>query len=598
MSSEELHRTQQALANAQHQIRVLSTFVTLTQAASRTSDLETLAQHAQAVLQVNVPGLQAAFYRRVEGRWVAQVTTEGIPEDLRAVLQQGLSLKTPCFVQAVEAGEPTFFEDWNAEEQQIPFAGEFRGVALAPYFRDGQPHAMLTVGIRSTGTWTAEQRQLFTSVYEALFSAQQREIQSDFEERELGLQAFVQMTEAIGVGTDRLEAAVRAHDLLLELLPGWSFGYCELQGDVWKTLLADVPDPRLRQLLHDGLPVDTPGYQAAVQAGGPVFFDGWNAAEQRFAHTGAYGAVGFYPYLRRGRPAAMLMIGSQQERVWKPQDRAVFGAVGRSLELALERAWAAAELENSYRLLQRSNLELKAANQELEAFAYSASHDLRTPVRHVKGFTELIRRALKGGQPEKAARPLEVLDEAADQMTRMIDAMLELSRSTRQPLLRQDVSLSRLVQDARHDVLDELEGRQIEWRLGTLPTVSGDRATLRQVMTNLLSNAVKFTRRTERPVIEVWTDESEDGWTVWIRDNGAGFDPAYQAKLFGPFQRLHLQKDFEGTGIGLATVRRIILRHGGRVAASSSPGQGATFSFTLPREVQGDQEDEQLTLGG
>ncbi|MFC6666509.1 ATP-binding protein [Deinococcus radiopugnans] len=195
-------------------------------------------------------------------------------------------------------------------------------------------------------------------------------------------------------------------------------------------------------------------------------------------------------------------------------------------------------------------------------------------MRHVKGFTELIRRALNGGHPEKAARPLEVLDEAADQMTRMIDAMLDLSRSTRQPLLRQDVALGQLVQDARQDVLDELEGRQIEWRLGALPTVRGDRATLRQVMTNLLSNAVKFTRRREHPVIEVWTDEDEAGWTVSVRDNGAGFDPAYQAKLFGPFQRLHLQKDFEGTGIGLATVRRIILRHGGASPPAVRRGRG------------------------
>jgi signal transduction histidine kinase len=598
LSADELRRTQQALADAQQQVRALSAFVTLTQATARTSDLETLARHAQTILQAHFPGLQAAFYRQVGGRWVAQVTTEGLPDDLLALIRQGLPLETPCFAQTVKAGTPTFFDHWNAAAQQIPLTGDFSAVALAPYFRGVHPHAMLTVGFSGAGVWSPEQRQLFSSVYEALLSAQQREIQSDFEERELGLQAFMQLTEAIGVGTDRFEAAGRARDLLLELLPGWSFGYSELQGDLWRALLVDVPDPALRQSLYDGLPLDTPGYQAAVQAGGPVFFEACNAAERQLQHSEAYGAVAFYPYLRRGQPIAMVVIGSRQEQVWKPQDRAVFAAVGRSLELALERAWAATELDHSYRLLQRSNLELKAANQELEAFAYSASHDLRTPVRHVKGFTELIRRALKAGQPEKAARPLEVLDEAADQMTRMIDAMLELSRSTRQPLLRQDVSLSRLVQDARQDVLDELEGREIEWRLGALPTVQGDRATLRQVMTNLLSNAVKFTRRAEHPVIEVWTDETEDGWTVWVRDNGAGFDPAYQAKLFGPFQRLHLQKDFEGTGIGLATVRRIILRHGGRVAASSSPGQGATFSFTLPREVQGDREEEQLTLGG
>lgn len=320
LSSEPFHPLQQALADAQQQIRVLSTFVALTQAASQTSDLETLARHAQEALQANLPGLQAAFYRRVGGRWVAQVTTAGLPEALQAVLQQGLSLETPSFVQAVDAGEPIFFDDWNAREQQIPLAEGFRSVALAPYFRGGQPHAMLTVAFGRAEAWTEQRRQLFISVHQALLSAQQREIQSDFEERELGLQAFVKLTEAIGVGTDHLEAAQRAHDLLLELLPGWSFGYYELQGDLWKALLADVPDPTLRQLLYDGLPADTPGFRAAVQAGGPVFFDHWNAAEQGFAHTEAYGVAAF-TLPAPGAAVAMFVIGSQHERVWKSQDR-------------------------------------------------------------------------------------------------------------------------------------------------------------------------------------------------------------------------------------------------------------------------------------
>ncbi|OLV20069.1 sensor histidine kinase [Deinococcus marmoris] len=584
MTSEELLNTRQALAEAQQQIKVLSTFMALTQAAATISDLEMLARSAQEVLQAHIPGLQAAFYRCVGERWVAQQTTDGLSPEFLDLVRHGLPLDTPPFAQTVQAGGPMFFEDWDAGKQRVPFTEAFGAVALAPYFRDGRPGAVLAIGLVGASVWTPEQRQLFSAVHQAVLGAQQRGIQTELHERQLGLEAFMQLTEAIGVGTDRVEAAQRARDLLLELLPEWSFGYYELQDGLWKALLAEVPDPVLREALAAGLPISTPSFQAAVGAGGPVFFDEWDAAEQRFDHSEGYGVTGFYPYLRRGQPIAMFAIGSPQRR-WQPQERAVFLAVSRSLELALERGWAAAELEASYRQLERSNDELMAANGELEAFAYSASHDLRTPVRHVKGFTELIRRALDSGQPEKAERSLNVLDEAADQMTRMIDAMLELSRSTRQPLRREDVSLSQLVDEARQDVHDELAGREIEWRLGALPTVPGDRATLRQVMTNLLSNAVKFTRRAAQPVIEVWTDEDEDGWTVWVRDNGAGFDPAYEAKLFGPFQRLHLQKDFEGTGIGLATVRRIILRHGGRVTASSALDQGATFSFTLPRTV-------------
>ncbi|WP_344982647.1 sensor histidine kinase [Deinococcus rubellus] len=471
-------------------------------------------------------------------------------------------------------------------------------MGLAPLFRAGQPIAMLTVGLGSTEVWTTQHQHLFTAVYQALDSAQKRSDLIQVNHRQVALEAFMQLTKAIGTETEPLRLAERARDLLRAAMPEWSVGYYEWHAGLWRALLADVPDSELRASLFAGLPDTTPGYRAAVEAKGPVYFNRWNAGEQAFPHTESYGAAAFAPYFRDGVPAAMFVIGSQVVQDCSPEDQAVFEAVERSLGLALERAWQMQALESrthelqaSAALLLRSNQELKAANGELEAFVYSASHDLRTPVRHVMSFVELTRRALASGHPDKAERSLGVVEQAARQMNRMIDAMLALSRITQQPLAHTAVNLSVLVEQARRDVEDEGQGRQIEWRMEPLPQVMGDPATLQQVLTNLLSNAVKFTRPRERAIIEIGTQAGPGAWTVWVRDNGVGFDPAYGDKLFSPFQRLHAQSEFEGTGIGLATVRRIILRHGGRVWAESVLGEGTTVSFTLPHTRPLELED-------
>ena len=562
---------------------MLSTFIALTEAAASTSDMQVLAARAQEVLRASISDVLAAYYELVEGRWVAQVATEGVPDDLLHLIERGLPVDTPCFAEAVRAQAPVFFDNWDAEEQRVPFTELFHAVGLAPYFQDEQPVAMLTVGFSSGYHWTFQQRQLFTAVYQALLGAQQRAVLAAQQERQLALDAFMRLTEAIGTETDRVKLAQRARNLLTELLPDWSVGYYELEAGLWRASVADVPDDALRRKLLAGLPEHTPGFVAAVQSGGPVFYEDWNAAEQQFEGTESYGAAAFYPYFRQGQGAAMFAIGSQHHQRWNPQDRAVLLAVGRSLQLALDRVWAAAELADSNASLRRSNLELLAANQELEAFTYSASHDLRTPVRHIKSFAELTRRALSSAEPERAERSLIIMESAADQMTLMIDAMLALSRSTQQTLAPVWVELETLYLQARQDVADTVGQRQITWKAGDLHRIRGDAATLRQVMTNLLSNAVKFTRNQPQAVIEVWSEEGADDWTVRVEDNGAGFDPAHAGRLFGAFQRLHLHDDFEGTGVGLATVRRIILRHGGRVFAHSQPGQGATFAFTLPK---------------
>ena len=194
---------------------------------------------------------------------------------------------------------------------------------------------------------------------------------------------------------------------------------------------------------------------------------------------------------------------------------------------------------------------------------------------------------------ERATEYMHVVEKAALRMSALIDAMLDLSRTSRQEMRLGVVDLNLLAARAVEDVQPDILERALEWRVQTLPLVMGDRDSLQQVMTNLLSNAVKYSRTRAVAVIEVWAEQTRSEWSVHVRDNGVGFDANYQDKLFGVFQRLHSEREFEGTGIGLATVRRIVLRHGGRVSARSGPGQagpekgvqdqGATFSFTLPK---------------
>jgi PAS domain S-box-containing protein len=227
--------------------------------------------------------------------------------------------------------------------------------------------------------------------------------------------------------------------------------------------------------------------------------------------------------------------------------------------------------------------ELEQTNQELEAFSYSVSHDLRTPLRHVLGFAGLLRQETAGTLHPGALRHLESITLAAGRMSELIDDLLAFSRIGRSELHKRPVDLGELLQSARHDLRQEIEGREIEWVVHPLPVVRADHSLLRQAMVNLVSNALKFTAPRQKARIEIGPSAGDPEETVvCIRDNGVGFDPQYTGKLFGVFHRLHHDREFEGTGIGLANVRRIVQRHGGRVWAEGQPGRGAAFYFALP----------------
>jgi light-regulated signal transduction histidine kinase (bacteriophytochrome) len=230
--------------------------------------------------------------------------------------------------------------------------------------------------------------------------------------------------------------------------------------------------------------------------------------------------------------------------------------------------------------------QLVAANKELESFSYSVSHDLRAPLRHIAGFVELLKTHLPTDSDEKTQHYMSVISNAAGTMGELIDNLLSFSRMGRVDLIYRKVNSNILIDEVILSFEPDTKGRNIEWNIEKLPEVKADKDILKLVYENLISNALKFTRSKTAAKIKIGSmPDAKNAKTIiiYVKDNGVGFDMQYQDKLFRVFQRLHSQKDYEGTGIGLANVQRIIQRHGGAVWAEGIPNEGAAFYFTLPK---------------
>jgi signal transduction histidine kinase len=226
--------------------------------------------------------------------------------------------------------------------------------------------------------------------------------------------------------------------------------------------------------------------------------------------------------------------------------------------------------------------QLGVANAELESFSYTVSHDLRAPLRQVSGFAALLKQAVRSASQAEADEYVQLIEDAVTRMGGLIDDLLSFSRMGRVELKRSAVDLASLVAQVRQTLGPAAAGREIRWSVGELPEVQGDPAMLRQVLASLLDNAVKFTRPRASAEIEIGARREGDHFVLFVRDNGVGFDPRHADKLFGVFQRLHTRAEFEGSGIGLASVRRIIQRHGGHTWAQSVLGEGTAVYFSLP----------------
>jgi PAS domain S-box-containing protein len=335
----------------------------------------------------------------------------------------------------------------------------------------------------------------------------------------------------------------------------WNLGAQELYG--WTA--EEAIGKRAHDLLHPVFPAPIEEIRAELLRSGR-----WDGELDKTRADGTQIAVASRWSLRRdeqGRPVAILQtendITERQRRV--QQIRALNEELGKQ------------------------TAELEATNKELEAFAYSISHDLRAPLRHMAGFTQLLQKSTASVLNEKSQRYLKMILESAQRMGNLIDDLLAFSRIGRTETHKTMVNLEKLVQEALGEVRQDTGGRDIVWKVGALPACYGDRSMLRLVFVNLISNAAKFTRTRAQAEIEIGClNQEREQVVVFIRDNGVGFDMKYVNKLFGVFQRLHAPEAFEGTGIGLATVQRIVHRHGGRVWAEGQVDQGATFCFSLP----------------
>jgi light-regulated signal transduction histidine kinase (bacteriophytochrome) len=249
------------------------------------------------------------------------------------------------------------------------------------------------------------------------------------------------------------------------------------------------------------------------------------------------------------------------------------------------------------RIAQRT-AQLETANQELESFSYSVSHHLRAPLRHISGFCRILVKDFGSELMPEARAHLQRIEDAIIRMGLLVDGLLGYARLGRQSLRLRPTDLNALVAQVILMVQPECEGRDVEWRVAHLPEVECDPILVDQVLQQLLSNAVKYSRGRKKAVIEIDSIEQRGAPVVIrVRDNGAGFDMIYAQKLFGVFQRMHTDSEFEGTGVGLATVQRIIQKHGGRVWAEAEPEHGATFYFTLSGDEQADLASEVTAAG-
>jgi signal transduction histidine kinase len=262
-----------------------------------------------------------------------------------------------------------------------------------------------------------------------------------------------------------------------------------------------------------------------------------------------------------------------------PEEVKILQALADSTSIAMENVQLYSGLEQK---VAERTARLQTLNEELDSFSHSVSHDLRAPLRHMDGFINLLKQMEGANLSPRGQNYLKVVSESAGKMNQLIDDMLQFSRMGRAELQQADVDMNALVAEAWQELETDRNGRDLLWHVDPLPAVKGDRAMIKQVWANLLSNAVKYTGKRERAEIQVGVTPRIGEAEFFVKDNGAGFEMQFADKLFGVFQRLHQKEEFEGTGIGLANVRRIVTRHGGRIWANAEKDRGATFYFTLP----------------
>ncbi len=492
---------------------------------------------------------------------------------------------TPVLERVVASRQAVYLDDYaHAPEHASGLDG--LACAIEPVLTsDGRlSNAVVAWRDGASGPWSAGQQDLLRRGAAALALALERAAQTrHLEEERLALEAFTRFTEAVGSETDVPVLVKQAMTLLVDTC-GVDAAYFERDGDLFKiTGWSPAFDLTLLPLLEQGFLLEHSGIAQILLQNAAAFMDHWNDTGLLIKESGIYRAVAGHPYFVEGHLQSVLMIGTRAASIWAEREKSIFRAVGRSLELALDRARQTQTVTAQRDALDAQTQQLAASTKELEAFSYSVSHDLRTPVRHMLGFLQLARRSLEGRLDERSVRYLDMVEQAGTQMNTLIDALLDLSNLAQQTLRPTVVDLNEVMAQLRANLLPDLMTRNIQWEVSSLPQVWGDRDAMKQVLSQLTENALKFTRTRTPAVIRIWAEDHGDRWKVMVEDNGLGFDPRHQDRLFNLFQRLHTAQEATGSGVGLASVRRLILKHGGQVFAEGEIGKGATFGFTLPK---------------
>jgi signal transduction histidine kinase len=567
------------------------------------SDLVALVRRAQDIALSLLPAGVAVYYELDGEVWrvraqvgglgspvLQQRVDAGLPYDTTLNLKQPWTTRQPHYQSRYDLdtdGLADVVEEiWATATLPVVVGEGVRGVFAVALFeeREWSPtdRVVLETIVRSLGLVTEGAQGLVELALKNAELDNQRAAQT----------VFAAFTEQVATETNVLRLAEGAFTVMDAYFTDHSSAYYELQDELWKALAwTEDMTPAQIAMIRAGLPLEVPSFAQAQQTREPVFIDGWNAAREQVPDTDVFGPACIFPLVFGGVVRGLFTVGLRIGEGWQDRDRAMMWALGRSLTLALERTEQTRQLTEQTRQLteQRDTLDTRTrlladANTEMEAFAYSVSHDLRTPVRHIQGFSTLLRGSLGEALDPRSARYLDTVTQAAEQMNRLIDALLDLSRRSVAPLHLAPVELTALVTSVREALVAQALGRQVAWQINALPTVIADQEALSQVLTNLMSNALKYTRLQPQAVIQIWAEDRGTAWAVLVRDNGVGFNPSYSERLFNVFQRLHHERDFEGNGVGLATVKRLILKHGGQVFAESQSTTGATFGFTLPRQ--------------
>lgn len=579
-----LERAEQ-LRRFEEERAALDAFARFTEASTQITDVLALAHQAKDVLGATLD-VEVGYSELEDGLWKGRVFSAGTPADVVAQSKRGFPADLPSFARPFEAQDVVFVDGWDASVEGDEQTGVYTAAALYPYVKAGRPHGLLTMGSPHARAWTERERSVFVAVARSLELAFKRAEQTarlaaqnaELEARTRALEGFAELARDLAFETDRFTLVRRAQEIVLDLMPPGYAVYYEADHDRWrlKSQVGDLRNDALQAVVDAGLPYDAPSLltplltrQACYQ---DVYAQGTDTPAEVVQHISA---VATLPLLVQGQPVGVFGVGLFEEWVWTPIDKVVLETVLHHLSLALERAEGVAQLAQRTRELERSNA-------ELEQFAYVASHDLQEPLRSVTSFSQLLAAKVADPNDEKTQRYVRYINEGTGRMAQLIQDLLAFSKVATQAAAFKPTRTRLLVAQVQQDLRDQIErtGTQLQW--GELPDVLGDATQLRQLFQNLIGNAIKFRDPERGPQVNIEAAPEGQRIRFLVSDNGKGIDPQYFERIFVIFQRLHNRDRYEGNGMGLSIVKKIVERHGGQITLTSALGEGTTFSFTLP----------------